>query len=194
MEYFVSFKTQFGYPAIVFDSISIKRVFLPKKISSIVKFQAQKEFLNLKFKKQPLPDFVRKTIKAIQLYFQGSTNDIPIQFIDQSQLTCFQKKVLQVTQKIARGRVQSYSEIAKKIGRPGAARAVGSAHAKNPFPILIPCHRCIQSNGTLGGFGGNTNSTNNLKKQMLLLEGVVLSGKKGVIFKRQAEISFKRAK
>jgi methylated-DNA-[protein]-cysteine S-methyltransferase len=69
---------------------------------------------------------------------------------------------------IPRGETRSYGEIAKKLGRPGAARAVGRANATNPIPVIVPCHRVIGSDGKLTGFGGGLP----MKKQLLRLEGV----------------------
>jgi methylated-DNA-[protein]-cysteine S-methyltransferase len=82
-------------------------------------------------------------------------------------LTVFQRAVLRATHRIPRGDVRSYGDVARAIGRPGAARAVGSALGANPFPILIPCHRVIRSDGTLGGFTGGTA----LKRLLLEMEG-----------------------
>ncbi|MFA6357977.1 MAG: MGMT family protein [Candidatus Omnitrophota bacterium] len=66
----------------------------------------------------------------------------------------FQQKVLRAAAAIPRGKVRSYQFIAKYIGKPKAARAVGRALANNPFPIVIPCHRVIRSDGALGGYQG----------------------------------------
>lgn len=67
-------------------------------------------------------------------------------------ITRFQKKVLRAVCKIPKGEVRSYKWIAQEIGAPGASRAVGNALAKNPFPVEIPCHRVIKSDGSLGGY------------------------------------------
>ena len=67
-------------------------------------------------------------------------------------LTEFEKQVLEVVKKIPRGKVATYKEVAKAIGKPLAYRAVGNALAKNPYPIKIPCHRVIKSDLSLGGY------------------------------------------
>ena len=72
--------------------------------------------------------------------------------IDFSSYTEFEISVLEETKKIPYGKTKTYSDIAKAIGKPKAARAVGNALRKNRTPILIPCHRVIKSDGTLGGF------------------------------------------
>jgi methylated-DNA-[protein]-cysteine S-methyltransferase len=73
---------------------------------------------------------------------------------DLSGMSGFMKKVYKVTRKIPFGEVRSYGWIADKVRDPGAARAVGRAMGFNPVPIIIPCHRVIASDGTLGGYGG----------------------------------------
>ena len=85
-------------------------------------------------------------------------------------LTPFQRDVLRATAWVPFGRVASYGAIAAAIGRPGASRAVGNALGSNPVPILIPCHRIIASDGTVGGFTGGTG----LKRKLLGLEGISL--------------------
>ena len=77
--------------------------------------------------------------------------------------TTFQKKVWQELLKIPKGESRSYKEIANAIGNPKAARAVANACGKNPYPIKIPCHRAIRSDGTTGGYSGVGGSTPKLR-------------------------------
>jgi methylated-DNA-[protein]-cysteine S-methyltransferase len=69
-------------------------------------------------------------------------------------LTHFERKVLLACAKIPKGKTRTYSEIARIVGKPGAARAVGNALAKNPLAPLIPCHRVVRKNGSPGGYSG----------------------------------------
>lgn len=80
--------------------------------------------------------------------------------------TEFQVSVLEALQDIPYGQTTSYGEIAKRIGRPKAVRAVGAANGRNPIPIVIPCHRVIGSTGDLTGFGGGLDT----KEALLRLE------------------------
>ena len=82
--------------------------------------------------------------------------------------TEFQRSVLCALHEIPRGRVTTYGGIARRLGLENASRAVGTAHATNPFPILIACHRTIRSDRTLGGFGGGVA----MKRALLEAEGV----------------------
>jgi len=85
-----------------------------------------------------------------------------------SRLTPFQRAVLLECAKIPRGQVRTYSQLAKAIGKPKAARAVGSALAKNPFAPLIPCHRVIRADGKMGGYSAKGGVKR--KKSLLLKE------------------------
>ncbi len=84
--------------------------------------------------------------------------------------TEFQKKVWTAISKIPKGKVITYKELATKIGRPKAVRAVGNAVGANPCPIDIPCHRVVKTDGTLGGYSGKGGIKTKLK--LLKREGV----------------------
>lgn len=87
--------------------------------------------------------------------------------------TPFQRRVWKAIATIPAGEVRSYTWLAKKVGRPRAIRATANACGANPFPIIIPCHRVIRSNGTLGGFSGGLGRRT--KKLLLKKEGIKLS-------------------
>ena len=88
--------------------------------------------------------------------------------------------VLEAVRAIPRGRTAGYGEIARRIGRPGAARAVGGAVGRNPVGLLVPCHRVIAGDGTLGGYGaaawGGREAALEVKRELLALEGVDVRG------------------
>lgn len=88
--------------------------------------------------------------------------------LDLSAGTPFQREVWRAMLSIPPGKTMSYGEIARKIGCPGAARAVGQACGANPIPVLIPCHRVLASGGRLGGFSGGLD----WKRRLLGLEGL----------------------
>ncbi|MEM4284080.1 MAG: methylated-DNA--[protein]-cysteine S-methyltransferase [Candidatus Caldarchaeum sp.] len=91
-------------------------------------------------------------VKALQGYFQG--HEIAPELPVDVQATAFQQRVWQALRKIPYGETRSYSEVAEAIGRPKAARAVARACATNPVALVIPCHRVIRNDGSLGGYGG----------------------------------------
>ena len=82
-------------------------------------------------------------------------------------LTNFEYQVLKVTLEIPFGETRTYTWVAEKIGRPGAVRAVGTALRKNPYPLIIPCHRVIKSDGSLGKYAGKDTGR---KKELIELE------------------------
>ena len=95
--------------------------------------------------------------------FKGATNLLG--------LTPFQQRVLTKVREIPRGEVRPYTWVAREIGSPGAVRAVGTALGKNPIPLLIPCHRVIHSEGSLGAYSAGGSA---LKERILVFEGVDL--------------------
>jgi methylated-DNA-[protein]-cysteine S-methyltransferase len=104
-------------------------------------------------------------------YANGSrkTFDAPLAFAGSE----WQKTVWEALTRIPFGETRSYGEIADALGRPGAARAVGRANASNVLPLVVPCHRVIAADGTLGGFNGGLH----LKERLLEHERRVLAGK-----------------
>ncbi|MBN1641089.1 MAG: methylated-DNA--[protein]-cysteine S-methyltransferase [Anaerolineae bacterium] len=94
--------------------------------------------------------------------------------------TAFRRRVLLAEYAIPCGSVSTYGRIAAQIGAPRAARAVGNALARNPFPLLIPCHRAIRADGTLGGYQGGLA----MKRALLEMEGVRVSTRGRVIAPR----------
>ncbi len=108
---------------------------------------------------------VAEVVRQLQEYFnsQRLAFDLPI---DWSTMRPFQRQVLQATFAIPYGATRTYLDLARQLGRPRAARAVGRAEASNPIPIIIPCHRVIGSDGKLHGYGGGEG----VKTKAFLLE------------------------
>lgn len=112
----------------------------------------------------------RTIFQAILRYFGGEVIDFSDYNVDLSDLTEFQRNVLEEVRKIPYGETATYQELACRIGREGAARAVGTAVARNPYPVIIPCHRVVSSTG-IGGFCGETCGEKvELKRRMLEME------------------------
>ena len=116
-------------------------------------------------------DYASTLIYALHHLYEGKKlkRNFPLSF---ENVSSFNRKALEVTMKVPRGKVTSYGEIAKKLGNTKAARAVGRAEAKNPFPLLIPCHRVIKSTLDLGEYGGGKE----VKRMLLEREGIVFIG------------------
>jgi methylated-DNA-[protein]-cysteine S-methyltransferase len=110
---------------------------------------------------------VQESANEIKLYLQGKLKEFHTR-LDLSSGTSFQISVWRELLNIPYGKVKTYSQVADKIGKPGAARAVGNAVGANPIPIIIPCHRVVATNG-LGGYSGGIE----IKKRLLRTEGVI---------------------
>jgi methylated-DNA-[protein]-cysteine S-methyltransferase len=101
-------------------------------------------------KRQDLQQDLQRRIMA---YYEGEPQDFSLDpAVDLRGTGPFACKVLQACRKIAFGQTVTYSALARKVGHPGAARAVGSVMAGNPIPLIIPCHRVLRTDGGLGGF------------------------------------------
>ena len=121
-------------------------------------------------RRDPEPDWIynekpfAEVRRQLEEYFAGERKsfELPLKLTG----TEFQVQVLEELQRIPYGETKSYRDIAERIGRPKAVRAVGAANGRNPIPIIIPCHRVIGSHGELTGFGGGLDT----KEALLRLE------------------------
>jgi methylated-DNA-[protein]-cysteine S-methyltransferase len=111
----------------------------------------------------------KEVIRQLDSYFEGKLQDFDLPLVLDG--TKFQLLVWRSLREIPYGETVSYGQLARRIGSPDAARAVGLANGSNPIPIIIPCHRVIGSNGHLTGFGGGLP----VKKKLLALESRQLS-------------------
>jgi methylated-DNA-[protein]-cysteine S-methyltransferase len=114
---------------------------------------------------QPLIEAAKRELTA---YFAGAPTDFAALPLD-PQGTPFQRRVWQELRRIPRGQAISYKELAKRIGKPRASRAVGQANAVNPIPIIVPCHRVIAADGSLGGYSSGLER----KRWLLRHEGAI---------------------
>lgn len=113
-------------------------------------------------KEKPVETLLLTTITQLEQYFVGERHQFDIA-LDLSLGTPFQQSVWRALQQIPYGQTISYAQLAQNIGKPTAYRAVANANGKNPFSIIIPCHRVVASDGSLGGYTGGSD-----KKRLLL--------------------------
>lgn len=118
------------------------------------------------------PERARPVLDQLREYLAGERRAFDLA-VDLRGRTDFQRQVLEGAARIPRGRVTSYGELARRIGRPGAARAVGQALGSNPVPIVIPCHRVLGGDGSLHGYSGGGGTRT--KAWLLRLEEARLS-------------------
>jgi methylated-DNA-[protein]-cysteine S-methyltransferase len=156
----VSFDTALGRCAIRWSEVGITDVLLPKaggrpglsfEIGAVV------------------PAFVGEAIEGIVAVMEGERRDLSSIPLDERGIDVFRRGVYRETRDIPAGTTRSYGEVARAIGRPDGARDVGAALARNPFPIIVPCHRVVAANGALTGFSAPGGIET--KRRMLELEG-----------------------
>ena len=166
---YVIFKTKWGYFGLAGTEYVLCRTQLPGPKPEKIKSLLLKSFRHSQLDKT----FFKTLQEQIATYFEGAcvnfSRDVPLGL---DGFSSFGISVLTACRGIEFGQTITYGQLAKKSGRPAASRAVGSVLAKNPLPLIIPCHRIIRSDGKLGGFSARGGIT--LKKRMLELECKIL--------------------
>ncbi len=152
-----------------------KRIFLPAQRSS----QAKRIKNIFPSAKRAASKKIFNEIYCLKKLCDGETAYLPRKYFDVNNFTIFEKRILDILCKIPHGKVLTYSELAHKAATSSGARAVGNVLAKNPFPIIFPCHRIICSDGSIGGFQEGTE----LKRKLLKREGVLFDNKEKLILK-----------
>lgn len=110
-----------------------------------------------------------EAIRQLKAYFAGERHDFELP-LDWTLISGFNLQVLrELAAGVPYGSVVGYGDLAGRVGQPGAAQAVGMAMGANPLPVVVPCHRVVESDGGIGGFGGGLET----KRKLLALEGVL---------------------
>ena len=155
MVQFSILKTDLGSFGILVNESDLLKVILPNKINSISIEITNPGSYN---------PIMHNVIEQLNQYFMGIRKQFDISL--KLEMPPFYKKVLKEVSEIPYGQTFSYKNIARKLNNPRAYRAVANANAANPIPIIIPCHRVIQSNGELGNYGGGRR----LKQSLVQIE------------------------
>lgn len=158
------FPTRFGYAAILFEKAPLltKRIFLPHPRRNVLKGHIQHTSPATAGHTQEVLSLCRD----IQAYFDGAPIRPPWELLDLRGQTPLQGLVLKTVATVPHGTTRTYGQIAAQVGRPRACRFVGTTLARNPFPVVIPCHRIVRADGSPGSFSGGAE----LKRRMLALE------------------------
>ena len=119
------------------------------------------------------PQQIARVIEKIRKHLEGDAQDFRDVAVDLDGVTAFFRQVYDATREIPAGQTRTYGEIAKEAGQPGAAQEVGQAMAKNPVPIIVPCHRVSAAGGKLGGFSAPGGPAT--KAKLLALEGATVN-------------------
>ena len=160
------FLTAWGWAGFVADQKGLLIFVLPEERKENVLFRIEKELKcnNLSEDNREWKNLIHK----VKEYYTGKKIDFTDSRLNLDNYTNFQKKVLQTVKKIPYGEIRSYKEAAEAAGYPRAYRAVGNTMKNNPLPLIVPCHRVIKSDGSLGGFSAEGGIK--LKQKMLALE------------------------
>jgi len=120
------------------------------------------------------PPEAQRAVDGIVALLRGEDSDLSSVALDMDHVPAFHRRVYEATRTIQPGMTLSYGALAAQIGASGAARAVGQALGRNPFPIVVPCHRVLAAGGRIGGFSAGGGTTT--KRRMLAIEGAQLNG------------------
>lgn len=161
--YFTKIDTAFGKITIIWTKINelkIQRILLPSQEKILYKtYSSATSFASIE---------LSECAENIVHFLNGEDRRFSLDSLDLNLCTEFQRRVIIAEYGIPRGFVSTYGKIAHYLGHPNSARAVGRALATNPFPIVIPCHRAVKTNGNLGGYQGGLK----MKKTLLEMEGI----------------------
>ena len=142
------FKTKWGYFGLFGTEYALCRTQLPGPKCEKIKSLLLRNMPDARFDKS----FFRPLQEQVSTYFEGAYVDFRNIPIELEGLSSFVGSVLTACRNVEFGRTITYAGLAGKLNRPAAARAVGNALAKNPLPLIIPCHRVVRSDGKIGGF------------------------------------------
>ncbi len=150
---FAIFETALGAGGIVWGDHGVIGIQLPEPDAGRVGARLKQRFPGAR---QTAPTGqMRQAIELISALLQGQSTDLSSICLDMDRVPDFERRVYHVTRTIAAGETLTYGQIASRLGEPRLAREVGQALARNPFPIVVPCHRVLAAGGKLGGFSAS---------------------------------------
>jgi len=173
----ITFPTSLGICGVSWDVQGVTSFFLPEASGRGVETHLKRMTESKRASSVP-PSWIKELIGKVKAHLKGEAQDfsnLPLHFIETPEFT---HSVYRATQKIPSGEVVTYTEMAARIGKPNAVRAVGTALGRNPIPLIVPCHRVVASSGKLGGYSAPGGVET--KAALLELEGVSLK-KSGVM-------------
>jgi O-6-methylguanine DNA methyltransferase len=165
---FALFETPIGRSAVAWGPRGLVGVQLPEGSERATRARLRRRFPDAK--EAPPPPAVARAIAGMQALLRGEAVDLSDVELDHEGVPDFHRAVYRAARAVQPGATVSYGELAAKLGAPGAARAVGQALGRNPFAIVVPCHRVLAAGGRAGGFSAKGGLVT--KRRMLALEGV----------------------
>lgn len=167
---FALFDTPIGPCAIAWNARGLAGVQLPEADAPQTRARIVQRFPGAR--ELPPPPDLQHALDAIVALLGGETSDLSTVALDMDDVPPFDRRVYEVARTIPPGRTCSYGEVAARLGMPGAARAVGQALGRNPFAIVVPCHRVLAAGGQVGGFSAGGGAVT--KRRLLEIEGAQL--------------------
>lgn len=157
-------ETQQGSLAFVVAKNGLRQVYLPDRSKDRLRRRIRRDYPQAEEHPRLMPEFA----DALRRYVAGDQVEFDVRF-DMRSHSSFEVDVWNACRRVGYGKTASYGQIAERAGRPGAARAVGTAMSHNPFPLVVPCHRIVKSDGSLGGYSGPGGVS--FKQRLLEMEG-----------------------
>jgi methylated-DNA-[protein]-cysteine S-methyltransferase len=164
---FALFDTAIGRCGIAWSERGVVSVQLPEADEHETRARLLRRFPDVR-EALPPPE-VQRALDGVVAALHGEPSELSACVLDLEGVPSFDRRVYEVARTIPPGTTMSYGAIAARLGEPGAARAVGRALGRNPFAILVPCHRVVAAGGKLGGFSANGGVTT--KVRLLSIEG-----------------------
>jgi methylated-DNA-[protein]-cysteine S-methyltransferase len=164
---FALFETTIGPCGLAWSAQGIVGVQLPERSEHSTRARLRTRFPDAS--EAPVPPAIAPAREAIVRHLRGEPSDLSTIPLDMVGVPSFHRRVYEVTRTIPAGTTRSYGEVAARAGSPGSARAVGQALGRNPFAIVVPCHRVVAAGGRVGGFSASGGVATKLR--LLAIEG-----------------------
>lgn len=167
---FALFETALGRCGIAWSERGVAGVQLPEASDAVTRARLRRRHPHAR--EGALSAHARRAIEGMSALLRGERVDLGDVELDMDGVAPFHRQVFELARGIPAGTTSTYGEIAARLGDPGSARAVGEALARNPFPMVVPCHRVLAASGKLGGFSAHGGAAT--KRRMLIIEGALL--------------------
>jgi len=177
---FTLFETTIGACGIAWGERGIVGLQLPESSEDKARARLKRRFPQAA--EMPPPAAIRRAIDLIVTHLHGEPADLSAISLDQEALPAFDRNVYEVARSIAPGATLTYGDIATRLGDKLLSRDVGQALGRNPFPIVVPCHRVVAANGKLGGFSARGGTATKLR--LLAIEGAAAAAQLGLFEER----------
>ncbi|MCL6472043.1 MAG: methylated-DNA--[protein]-cysteine S-methyltransferase [Firmicutes bacterium] len=158
------YRTEWGVGAAIFSEMGLAGIVFPHSDEVALEEEIVKNFGKQDYRE----DLGQDLCSSLGRYFSGERVQFDYQ-LDYTGVTEFQRKVYETLKAVPYGETTTYKRLAEQCGSPMAARAVGGAMARNPYPVVVPCHRVLKSDGSIGGWSGKRG----WKERMLVIEGIL---------------------